>query len=95
MEVCDLKQCPVCKSYSVVYEEYYKRKMCLKTTCGWSDLSSIHNTMIKAQFNEFEKEVMKGSLLCSTSITINEPSLVFSPSITHEALTCNVNKAKK
>lgn len=34
-----METCPKCGNYSVVYDEYYKRKMCLMLDCCWSELS--------------------------------------------------------
>lgn len=28
--------CPKCNNYSAVYDEYYKRKICLIVDCSWS-----------------------------------------------------------
>jgi len=34
------EQCPECLNYSLVYDEYYKRWMCLIVNCSASELSS-------------------------------------------------------
>ena len=39
-----MEKCPLCGKYSVVYEEYYKRKVCLMSCCGWSELSSTRKS---------------------------------------------------
>jgi hypothetical protein len=36
-----MEKCPICGNFSVVFEEYYGRKICLMRDCGWSELSSV------------------------------------------------------
>ena len=35
-----MEKCPICGRYAVAFDEYYKRKICLMSDCGWSELSS-------------------------------------------------------
>ena len=32
-----MKQCPKCKKYAVVYDEYFKTDRCLMVDCGWDN----------------------------------------------------------
>ncbi|GAI89510.1 unnamed protein product [marine sediment metagenome] len=50
-----MEKCPNCGKYSIVYEKYYGRKICLMRNCGWSELSSNRKS-IENETREVIKE---------------------------------------